>query len=335
MARCHSLGWRQSRKHATSRDTTQATRNKEGTFRGGAHATRMLSSRVDVCVSVLLHVHILNLRVRNSLLYLETKLLFFGSYPDKISTLIESFIHKSKICDCDQPQVSYYLHYISNPSSVAIHEPANKANKKNKSINTMPPQMNNEQGETATMFRLVPPDLNALLDVSMKQFQSHLTDYDESSSSSSCIDETINIVDVKCPQQRSVSFCSEVEIHPIINRSDMSDDELQQTWLTSQDIREGKQLVRSTIFLMKTGAGACLTEEDYFCSRGLENCVDKEYSARVKKSLRIALAMQRVLRRAGKSSPEMIAKAYRSYTLRSRKKAYRKALEDESAAASR
>ena len=191
----------------------------------------------------------------------------------------------------------------------------------------MPPQMNTEQGEVETMIQV--PPRNPLLESSMKQFEATLAACGETLTSN---DGTMSTS--KYSQQRCVSFSSEVQIHPVINRRDLSEEEIRQTWMTRYDIKEGKRLIHNTIFLMKTGAGASLTEEDYFCSRGLEKCVDDEYDARVKKSLRIALAMQRVLKRVGKSSPEMIAKAYRSYTLRSRKAAYRKALEDQTAASS-
>ena len=193
--------------------------------------------------------------------------------------------------------------------------------------------MNAEHGET--MFQKV-PILNELLNTSMRQFESTLTDCGNSSTSTTNDGGGITATCDGGPhRERSVSFSSEVQVHPVINRMDLSEEEKRQTWLTRYEAKQSKQVVSNTIFLMKTGAGASLTEEDYFCSRGLERCVDDEYGARVKKSLRIALAMQRVLKRVGKSSPEMIAKAYRSYTLRSRKAAYRKALEDQTAASSR
>ncbi|KAL3913379.1 MAG: hypothetical protein SGILL_006515 [Bacillariaceae sp.] len=82
---------------------------------------------------------------------------------------------------------------------------------------------------------------------------------------------------------------------------------------------------------MKSEVGTQLGEEDHFCARGLEHLYHEEpsdYDREVKKSLQIALAMQRILKRAGTSSPEMIAKAYRKYTLRSRCLAFRKAAND-------
>jgi hypothetical protein len=181
----------------------------------------------------------------------------------------------------------------------------------NDTSKTMPPQLKTEQGGMPPLL-----DLDALLDSTIRDCETATNDARNLATSS----------------QRSVSFNRDVKIYPVIRRSDMSNDEICHAWMTRYDIKESKRTVHNTIFLMKTGAGAMLTEEDFFCARGLEKCVDEDYSKRVKKSLRIALAMQRVLRRAGKSSPEMIAKAYRSYTLRSRRIAYRKALEDQTAA---
>lgn len=89
--------------------------------------------------------------------------------------------------------------------------------------------------------------------------------------------------------------------------------------------------IENTIFLMKSGVGTHLAEEDHFCARGLEHLYHEEpldYDQEVKKSVQIALALQRVLKRAGTSSPEMIAKAYRKYTFRSRCLASRKAAND-------
>jgi hypothetical protein len=130
---------------------------------------------------------------------------------------------------------------------------------------------------------------------------------------------------------RSVKFSTCVEIHPVLHHRDMSADEINSAWMNYYDKKENRQVLNSTVYLMKTGAGAQLTEDDYFCSRGLEHLVDDSRTQQIKKSHRIALAMQRLLRRSGAYSPEMIAKAYRAYTFKSQRAAYRKAFHDRAA----
>jgi hypothetical protein len=140
--------------------------------------------------------------------------------------------------------------------------------------------------------------------------------------------------DVKVQERagtRSVKFSTCVEVHHVLHHRDMSADEINSAWMNCYDKKESRQILNSTVYLMKTGAGAKLTEDDYFCSRGLEYLVDDSRTERIKKSHRIALAMQRLLRRSGAYSPEMIARAYRAYTFKSQRAAYRKALHDRSA----
>jgi hypothetical protein len=76
--------------------------------------------------------------------------------------------------------------------------------------------------------------------------------------------------------------------------------------------------------------GDLLTEEDDFCSRGLEHIVDrKERSNRVKKSVGVCMVLQQFLRRSGTKDPNIIAKAYKKYSMASRKLARQMALEDQ------
>lgn len=127
---------------------------------------------------------------------------------------------------------------------------------------------------------------------------------------------------------RSVCFASTDEIHPIIHRRDMSDKEIRDTWVHRLERRQSRIAIENTIFLMRSGVGAQLQEGDHFCARGLEHLYHEaslDYDRQVKKSQKIALTMQRMLRRSGKQSPEMIAKAYRKFTIPSRRFAYVKA----------
>jgi hypothetical protein len=94
-----------------------------------------------------------------------------------------------------------------------------------------------------------------------------------------------------------------------------------------QEIRE---LVVNSVFLIKSGIGDVLTEEDDFCSRGLEHIVDrKERSNRVKKSVGVCMVLQQFLRRSGTKDPNIIAKAYKKYSMASRKLARQMAVEDQ------
>ena len=137
-----------------------------------------------------------------------------------------------------------------------------------------------------------------------------------------------------CPQSsprstRSVRFAETSNIHAIPHHSDMSTEEINEVWMNRYDIKQTKLAVNSTVFLMKSGVGALLTEADDFCQRGLEHLLDEKYAHRVKKSQGIALAMQRLLRRSGSKNPEMIAKAYTAYTVASRDAAHKFALDDQ------
>ena len=129
-----------------------------------------------------------------------------------------------------------------------------------------------------------------------------------------------------------VKFSSKVEIYSVIHRRDMTLKEKRKTWVTRLERAQTKDVSDHTIYLMKSGVGTQLTHDDYFCPRGLEHhwdassahCRDEAY-----KSHKIALAMQRFLQRSRTNSPEMIARAYRKYTLKSRKMAYQRGLEDQ------
>eukprot|EP00934_Nitzschia_sp_Nitz4_P005004 Nitzschia sp. Nitz4//scaffold169_size48518//17611//18105//NITZ4_007069-RA/size48518-processed-gene-0.91-mRNA-1//-1//CDS//3329538379//4994//frame0 len=132
---------------------------------------------------------------------------------------------------------------------------------------------------------------------------------------------------------RTVRFSADVNVFPVIRRDEMSLEELTNAWTNTCDRTESKRDISSTIFLMRSGLGRKLTEQDFFCPRGLEHLVNKSLQkATVKKSVGIALAMQRLLKKAGASNPQMIARAYRKYTFDSKFVAYKKALRDEAAA---
>jgi hypothetical protein len=110
----------------------------------------------------------------------------------------------------------------------------------------------------------------------------------------------------------------------------MTKEEIDRVWMSRCDLNETRNLVVNTVFLIKSGMGDLLTEEDDFCSRGLEHVVEKkEHSKRVKKSVGVCMALQKFLRRSGKKDPNMIAKAYKKYTIASRKLARQMALEDQ------
>jgi hypothetical protein len=137
-------------------------------------------------------------------------------------------------------------------------------------------------------------------------------------------------------KKRSVNFSDVVEIYPVLHRRDMSPDEVQNMWINRYERRQSRTEIRNTLYLMQTGVGYVLSDDDYVCSRGLEHLYEHptEYDEEARKSQKIALAMQRVLRRARTTNPNMIARAYFKYTLRSRKVAYEKAIRDRKAVVS-
>jgi hypothetical protein len=128
---------------------------------------------------------------------------------------------------------------------------------------------------------------------------------------------------------RSVTFADTSKVHAIPHHSEMSTEEINEVWMNQYDIEQTKQGVNSTVFLMKSGVGALLTEADEFCQRGLEHLLDEKYLLRVKKSQGITLAIQRFLRGNGTKNPEMIAIAYKAYTVASRDVAHTLALDDQ------
>lgn len=127
---------------------------------------------------------------------------------------------------------------------------------------------------------------------------------------------------------RSVCFASTDQIHPIIHWRDMSIKEIRDTWVHRLERRQSRIAIENTIFLMRSGVGSQLQEGDHFCARGLEHLYHEaslDYDRQVKRSQKIALTMQQLLWRSGKQSPEMIAKAYRKFTIPSRHFAHVKA----------
>lgn len=101
-------------------------------------------------------------------------------------------------------------------------------------------------------------------------------------------------------------------------------------WMDQFDQCNNNLDIHNTIYLMRSGLTKKLSEDDYVCTRGLERYDSgrEERKAIRKQSICIALAMQRLLRRSGCSSPEMIASAYQKYTIKSRYIAHRKGIQD-------
>mmetsp|Transcript_109203 Transcript_109203/g.315534 ORF Transcript_109203/g.315534 Transcript_109203/m.315534 type:complete len:231 (-) Transcript_109203:118-810(-) len=129
---------------------------------------------------------------------------------------------------------------------------------------------------------------------------------------------------------RTVHFSENVTSHPVLCRQEMSCDEISNAWMDRFDRSENRKDISSTIYLMRSGLSKRLSDDDFFCSRGLEHLLhSKDDASPCRKSIGIALAMQRVLRKAGVTSPDMIARAYGKYTINSRQAAYKKALYDE------
>lgn len=130
--------------------------------------------------------------------------------------------------------------------------------------------------------------------------------------------------------KKSVHFAAKTEIRSVIGRKEFTDDEKRRIWMDYLDQQYNKRDICNTIYLIRSGLGESLSEDDHFCARGLEQFIGRgpEQKAKSKKSIGIALAMQRILRRTGAHNPEMIAKAYHKYTVQSRYVAHRKAVRD-------
>lgn len=129
---------------------------------------------------------------------------------------------------------------------------------------------------------------------------------------------------------KSVHFdLDQTAVRLIPSRSEMSPRQVHRLWIDDYSRKENKQEVVNTLFLMRAGLGNRLTEEDFFCSRGLEHLVHRDRKkANVRKSIAIALAMQRLLRQKGTQNPAIIAKVYEKYTLKSRETAHQLAIHD-------
>lgn len=132
-------------------------------------------------------------------------------------------------------------------------------------------------------------------------------------------------------EKKSVHFAPKLLIRGVLCRHDFTAEEARTLWMDHFDQCNNKQDIYNTVYLMRSGLGSKLNEDDHFCARGLEKFVSPkhEQDGTRKRSIGIALAMQRVLRRSGTSDPEMIARAYHKYTLKSQYIAQRKGIRDQ------
>ena len=130
-------------------------------------------------------------------------------------------------------------------------------------------------------------------------------------------------------KRKRVQFALEDTVHLIPTRAEMSPNQVNRLWMDDFARKENKQEVSNTIFLIRSGLGNKLHEEDYFCMRGLEHLVNKQQKKEhVRHSISVALAMQQFLREKGEVSPSMIARAYQRATLQSKERAYKLAIHD-------
>ena len=149
--------------------------------------------------------------------------------------------------------------------------------------------------------------------------------------SSSTVSEKSQPPPVRCKEKKSVHFSAKLLIRGVSRRQDFSEDEARKMWMDHFDLSNNRRDIYNTIYLMRSGLSEKLSEEDYFCARGLEKFVDRKSERRCvrQESIGIALAMQRILRRSGSSNPEMIAKAYHKYTVSSQYIAHQKGIRDQ------
>jgi len=134
-------------------------------------------------------------------------------------------------------------------------------------------------------------------------------------------------------EKKCVHFSAKLYMLGVTRRQDFTPEETRKMWMDSFDRINNRRDVYNTVYLMRSGLGEKLTEEDYFCARGLEKFSDdaNEHQKNRKRSIGVALSIQRVLRKSGISNPEMIAKAYHKYTIQSKYIAYRKGIRDREA----
>jgi len=151
--------------------------------------------------------------------------------------------------------------------------------------------------------------------------------------SSSTVAEKNRPPHIGCKEKKSVHFAAKLLIRAVNRRQDFTEAEARKMWMDHFDLSNNKRDIYNTIYLMRSGLSDQLSEEDYFCARGLEKFIDGKGERRCVKqeSIGIALAMQRILRRSGRSNPEMIAKAYHKYTVSSQYIAHQKGIRDQAA----
>lgn len=126
-------------------------------------------------------------------------------------------------------------------------------------------------------------------------------------------------------KRKTVRFALKETIHLIPTRAEMSPS----LWMDDFTKKENKQEVSNTVFLIRSGLGNKLQEEDFFCPRGLEHLVDKQRKKQqVQRSIAVALSMQQVLREKGEVRPSLIAMAYKRFTQHSKERAYKLAIRD-------
>jgi hypothetical protein len=133
-------------------------------------------------------------------------------------------------------------------------------------------------------------------------------------------------------QQRSVMFSEFIKIVDIPHISDLSNDEIENTWMSREEMQFVKMECVDTVALMN--AGATLNENYGICERGLEKHTDRglEQSKRVRCcAYEAVFGMQKFHRLKGFSLPNLMAELYSSSSAPSQSEAHKRGCLDASA----
>jgi hypothetical protein len=143
---------------------------------------------------------------------------------------------------------------------------------------------------------------------------------------------TLSITENNFRQQRSVMFAEFIEVVDIPHISDLSNEEIANTWMSRKEMEFVKMECCDTVALMN--AGETLNENNGLCERGLE----KHTAGGLERSIRVrccayeaVFGMQKFHRLAGFSPPNLMAELYNSSSAPSQSEALERGFQDASA----
>jgi hypothetical protein len=143
---------------------------------------------------------------------------------------------------------------------------------------------------------------------------------------------TLSVTEKNFRQQRSVMFAEFIKVVDIPHIKNLSNEEIENTWMSREEMRFVKMECLDTLALMN--AGETLNENIGLCERGLEKhtVISLERSGRIKCcAYEAVFGMQKFHRLRGFSLPNLMAELYNSSSAPSQSEARKRGFRDASA----